>query len=162
SQAGWIMPAAADGGAEIRFIVALSGPTVPTMLEDVYSRLMLDGQAPSPISIDYADRIVRSTPREGFDPGPAMPRVPIAPLWIFGALDTSIPVAECVRVLDRLRKGHDFDVVTLGGAGHMLYRVPADIERELIATPGMEPAMLSTLRTWLRAKVVERPPVPAD
>jgi uncharacterized protein len=156
SQAGWIIPIAAAQSREARFVVILSGPTVHTSLEAWHSRLLLDGQRPSEFTLEEVDRVVQLAPREGFDPGPSIARLTIPGLWIYGSLDTSIPVPECLRALDRIKKdgGHDLEVVTIAGAGHSLFSLPRDLESELLRSPGFAAEELAAIRRWLRDRVV--------
>jgi dienelactone hydrolase len=155
SQAGWIMPLAAAKSQNIHFIIDVSGPAVPTSLEAIHSDLLNDGERPSEHSLEEVDAIVQRAPRVGFDSAPSIASLDISVLFLYGMLDTSIPVPECLRVLDALQKQrkHDFQIATFPNAGHSLLEVPRDLETENELSPGMAPGFVSTVRAWVRAHV---------
>ena len=154
SQAGWIIPLAASSSKDIRFVVVASGPTVPTSLEALHSDLMADGAQGTSYSLEQADVLVQKAPRTGFDPAPAIEALRVPGLWIYGALDTSIPVPECLRTLERIRalRPGDLEVVTIPAAGHSLYEVPRDLEAEVLFSPGFANGVIPKIRAWLRAR----------
>jgi dienelactone hydrolase len=161
SQAGWIIPLAAARSPDVRFVLVASGPTVPTSLEAIHSDLLADGARQTAYTLEQADEWVRKAPRVGFDPAPAIRDLEIPGLWLYGALDSSIPVPECLRTLERIRaeRRHDFEVVTVPRAGHSLYEVARDIEDEIDVSPGFAPTVIQTIRTWLRAHGIGAAPV---
>ena len=104
SQAGWIIPIAAerlDPGP--RFHVVLSGPAVSTGVEAFYSGLTGDGlRAPTdPIAI--RTRVAEYAGPAGFDPAPTLRTLRVPTLWLLGDLDQSVPTFATVRVLDAIR-----------------------------------------------------------
>jgi hypothetical protein len=154
SQAGWILPLAAAKSPDTRFLLIVSGPTVHTSLEALHSELLADGEKPTDTTLEQADALVQKAPRSGFDPAPYIRRLDIPALWIFGEIDTSIPVPESLRVLASIRRerAHDFEVATFPRAGHGLYEVPRDLRSEVWFSRGLAPGYLSTARAWLRAR----------
>lgn len=152
SQAGWIVPLAAKKSKAVRFFVLMSGPSVHTTVELAFSALVGDGTSCMPI--EEADRVAREhAPRTGLDPAPAIASLDVPGLWIYGALDSSIPVPSSIRVLESLKQNHDFEAITIPGVGHELYRVRRDTEDELLLSPGIAPAVLDTIRSWLTRHV---------
>lgn len=111
SQAGWIIPLAASQSADVAFIAILSGPTVSVGEEIYYSRLTGD-DAGSPSDLSDAEISAKlrdfNSPR-GFDPVPSLKAMQAPGIWIYGARDRSIQVAECIEIMDRLiEEGKDF------------------------------------------------------
>jgi pimeloyl-ACP methyl ester carboxylesterase len=107
--------------------------------------------------IDEADRVAHDhAPRTGFDPAPTIAALDVPGLWIYGALDSSIPVPSSIRVLAQLKKNHDFDTVVVPGAGHELYRVPRDTEDERLLSAGISPVALDAIRSWLTRRVTTK------
>ncbi len=155
SQAGWIIPLAASTSKQVAFVAEVSGPTVSTFLEDVHSKLLAeDDSGPSHLTMDEAEVVVGWAPADrGFDPAPALSRLRVPALFIYGALDASIPTRASVKVLERLRGGHDFEVVTLANGNHELFAVARDTRREQAASAGLAEGALPALRAWLAAHV---------
>jgi pimeloyl-ACP methyl ester carboxylesterase len=92
----------------------------------------------------------------GFDPAPVISTQEIPGLWVYGAVDGNIPVPSSVQVLEPLKKSHDFEVVTVPGAGHELYQVTRDAEDERLVSPGIARGALDALRAWLSRHVSGR------
>jgi uncharacterized protein len=156
SQAGWIIPLAAKKSKAIRFFILMSGPSVHTTVELAFSALV--GNGDSCMSIEEADRVAHDhAPRTGFDPAPMIAALEVPGLWVYGALDASIPVPASMRVLEALRKKHDFDVTLIPEAGHELYRVRRDIEEERQLSTGISPVALDAVRSWLTRHVDRTP-----
>ena len=74
-------------------------------------------------SFDAAERAMATTPASGFDPRPLLASLDVPGLWLFGAVDRSIPSARSVAVLAALRdRGRPFEWAIVPGAGHLLLR----------------------------------------
>jgi dienelactone hydrolase len=116
SQAGWPMAAAARQSADVRFMIAINGSTLPVGTNIYYEGL------PTSASLDtnYASLAsFRGTP--GWDPGPALVSLRIPSLWLLGAEDRQVPTRECVRALTLLRnEGGRHRFVVYQGFGHEL------------------------------------------
>jgi dienelactone hydrolase len=156
SQAGWIVPLAASRSDAIRFFVLFSGPAVHTSLESAHSSLFADGEVETRLTLDAVDRYIHEhAPRTGFDPAPSIAALHIPALWLYGALDTSIPVTESVRVLDRIaaQGKHDFTVKVFPRAGHLLSEVEKDLAAEAPYSPGMPAGEAALVRDWLAQHV---------
>lgn len=123
SQAGWIIPLAADVGPPPRFAILLSGPAISIALEEFYSVLTGDGRSPN-VSRDLAAIRAQTdafTGPPGYDPQPVLARVRVPSLWLLGELDLSVPTWASERVLAELQKqGLPITLVTYPGAGHNL------------------------------------------
>jgi dienelactone hydrolase len=115
SQAGWIIPLAAERTVRRpAFHVILSGPAVSTGVEQYYSDLTGDGLRP-PVIADRAEveqRVSNYTGVPGFDPTPVLAASEVPTLWILGDRDASVPTFATVRVLEALRaSGNDAHTV---------------------------------------------------
>ncbi|MET0556343.1 MAG: acyl-CoA thioester hydrolase/BAAT C-terminal domain-containing protein [Vicinamibacteria bacterium] len=99
SQAGWIMPLAAERSPHVRYMILIVGPTVPVGIEIYYSDLAEGTSA----SIDDLSRALLDYqgPR-GFDPRPTLERLNVPGYWFLGAQDRSIPTRETVQILSEL------------------------------------------------------------
>ncbi|MEM1093743.1 MAG: alpha/beta hydrolase [Bacteroidota bacterium] len=125
SQAGWIVPLAAEKTAAVDFLLLWSGPVCKVSEEDIYSKYTrdLDGQrVPS-----YREALdARETPYiwpdflgTDTDPTTSLAQLNIPGLWIFGANDGSVPVDLSIERLEPLRQaGHAYDYVLFSGVGH--------------------------------------------
>lgn len=106
SQAGWIIPLAAElTRTPPRFNVILSGPAVSTGVERYYSDLTGDGtRAPQVADRSQVERLVLSfSGQPGLDPAPFLFASRIPTLWLLGDRDQSVPTFASVRVLDSIR-----------------------------------------------------------
>lgn len=99
SQAGWIMPLAAERSPHVRFMILVVGPTVPVGVEIYYSGLA-EGTATSFDDLSRA-LLAYQGPR-GFDPRPTLERLSVPGYWFLGAQDRSIPTRETVAILSEL------------------------------------------------------------
>ena len=124
SQAGWIVPLAASRSKDVAFLVITSGPAVTVGEEMEYSRLA--GDDPGSIkglSDSEIDRRMREFKGpHGYDPVPVLEKLTTPSIWIEGEHDRSVPMAQTLATLDRLKRaGRPISVVTLPGADHALY-----------------------------------------
>ncbi|MEL7121597.1 MAG: prolyl oligopeptidase family serine peptidase [Bacteroidota bacterium] len=118
SQAGWIMPIAAKMDNSVRFIVSLSGPTVSVGVENYFSSLTREYMSPPGISIEEADKELSNFSGDPlYDPVPILEELQTNILWQFGTHDRSVPVSECIRVLEKLNKTN-FDIKVVQHVGH--------------------------------------------
>lgn len=124
SQAGWIVPLAAEQ-SPVDFIVLWSGPVCKVSEEDIYSKYTsdLDGnQAPS-----YSEALRSRKSRyiwpdflgKDTDPKESLNKLNTPGLWIFGENDGSVPVDLSIRRLNQLKKsGKNYQYVLFSGLGH--------------------------------------------
>ena len=125
SQAGWIIPLAAElTRARPRFHVLLSGPAVSTGVEQYYSDLSGDGSRPPQIAdrTEIERRVLSFTGTPGFDPVPILMASQVPTLWLLGDRDESVPTFATVRELDAIRStGSDrHTVIRYPNANHHL------------------------------------------
>jgi uncharacterized protein len=151
SQAGWIAPLAMQRNPAVRFFALISPPAVPTATSLAYESLL--GGGPACMPIDTADRLVHEhAPRSGVDPAPLLAALAIPALFLYGSVDPQVPFQESMRVLERIKDGHDFTVKLAPTAGHELYLVQHDDADERQLSPGLSPVAVETLRRWLAAR----------
>lgn len=147
SQAGWIVPLAASKSRDIAFLVVLSGPAVTVGEEMEYSRLA--GADPGSIQglgdaeIDRRMRGFKGP--HGYDPVPVLEKLSTPSIWIEGEHDRSVPMAQTLATLDRLRRaGRPITVVVLPGANHSL----------IDTATGRSQDFWPSVRNWLEAQRV--------
>jgi uncharacterized protein len=125
SQAGWIVPIAAQKSSAARFMVLWSGPVCKVSEEDIFSKFTVDrdfaemptyAQALSARKEKYywPDFLGKDT-----DPGDTLKKLKIPGLWIFGTDDGSVPVDLSISRLTQLRQpDHQYNYVLFSGVGH--------------------------------------------
>ncbi len=125
SQAGWIIPIAAEKSDLVKFIVLWSGPVCKVSEEDIFSKYTADLDAKKTPSYYEAlnsrhepyiwpDFLGRDT-----NPAESLQKLEIPGLWIFGANDGSVPVDLSIERLEKLRgSGHRYEYVLFSGLGH--------------------------------------------
>jgi dienelactone hydrolase len=144
SQAGWIVPLAAEQlNPQPRFHVFISGPAVSTGVEAHYSRLTGDGSRPPEISdrSEIRTQVESFAGPAGFDPAPILSSQSVPTLWLLGERDESVPTFASVRVLDAIHAA--------GNQSHRVIVYP-DTGHDLRNVGTGEPVDLWTdLRSWL-------------
>lgn len=124
SQAGWIIPLAASLDQDrISFAIVLSGPTVTINEENAYSDLTgLTAGAPSGLSDAEIDRALSEVEPLGLDAAVFIAELRIPALWLYGALDQSVPWRQGVRDLEAIAEEFDRDFTwhVFDGANHGL------------------------------------------
>jgi len=147
SQAGWIVPLGASKSRDVAFLVITSGPAVTVGEEMAYSRLA--GADPGSIQ-GLDDQEIDRRMREfkgpyGYDPVPVLSALDTPSIWIEGESDRSIPVAQTIATLERLRDaGRPITVITLAGADHSLMN----------RATGERPDFWPRVREWLTERGV--------
>lgn len=117
SQAGWVMPMAAVLEPDVRFVVALSGPTLPLAQVGAFETLAADAES----GLDQlADQV--ADVEGGFDPRPWLRDLDVRGLWIFGGQDRHVPTKTSVEQLEELVNtlGKDFTTVIYANGDHGL------------------------------------------
>jgi uncharacterized protein len=152
---GWTTPLAARRENGVSFAAVLSGPVVSVGEENLFEKLTgsLDC-APTGIPGSEIQRRVNAARPSHFDPRPALARVDVPVLWLYGALDTQQPVAKDLGVLKALKaEGKEFATVVFPKANHELLVSKTGTcwegRRGRGVTPGFGPA----LNGWLRDQV---------
>lgn len=153
SQAGWIIPLAAERTRyRPRFHVLLAGPAVSTGVEQYYSDLSGDGSRPAqvPDRRELEARVLAYAGPRGYDPAPVLARSAVPTLWMLGDRDQSVPTFATRRVLDSLaRTGvSTHTVVSFSNADHFL--------RD--ADGGPQPPVWNAMMSWLQTQRVVRAP----
>lgn len=125
SQAGWIVPLAAEKSGAVNFIALWSGPVCKVSEEDIFSKYTddLDGKkVPSYEEALNSRKVKYIWPDflgKDSDPGASLAKLDIPGLWIFGENDGSVPVDLSIQRLKELRNsGHSYDYVLFSGLGH--------------------------------------------
>lgn len=153
SQAGWIIPLAAERAQRRpRFHVLLASPAVSTGVEQYYSDLSGDGSRPAQLDDrrELEARVLAYTGPGGYDPAPVLARSTVPTLWMLGERDQSVPTFASRRVLDSLaRTGvSTHTVVSFRNANHFL--------RD--ADGGPQPPVWNEMMSWLQSLSVVRAP----
>jgi pimeloyl-ACP methyl ester carboxylesterase len=151
SQAGWIMPLAASREPAVRFLVAVSGPTVTTGEQGTYQDLTTEGARIPDLPHAEIIAAVRRAGRSGFDPVPSIARLRIPALWVYGSIDQHVPTELC---LERLRPfagdgEHDFEIVELASADHFLLLTEHALQTEELRTSHYAPDAFASIGGWL-------------
>ena len=128
SQAGWIVPLAAEK-TRPAFMLLIVGPTVSIGVENFYSNIVEVTHAP-------VEEGYRQLPSfngfHGFDPRPVLESLDVPGLWLLGGEDRSIPTPATVAILDELRaSGKPYTHVVFPGIGHNLPPSWPDIDQWL-------------------------------
>lgn len=125
SQAGWIVPIAAEKSGVADFMVLWSGPVSKVSEEDIFSKYTSDldaGRVPS-----YAEALSSRKTQyiwpdflgKDSDPSDSLAKLKIPGLWIFGKKDGSIPVDLSIQNLQKLSDASPgYEYVLFSGLGH--------------------------------------------
>jgi len=124
SQAGWIIPMAANKNSLVEFMVLFSCPTIST-LEQLRFQFYTNGETDfweHHTEVDARYHIENDEDRyefEATDPKDALSKLTIPGLWLFGEKDIQIPVKMCVEQLNTLKvQGKAFEYSLFTGLGH--------------------------------------------
>jgi pimeloyl-ACP methyl ester carboxylesterase len=118
SQAGWIMPLAAERSPHVRYMILVVGPTVPVGVEIYYSGL---AEGTSASFDDLSRALLDYQGPRGFDPRPTLERLNVPGYWFLGAQDRSIPTRETVQILSELvAAGRPYRWSVHPSAGHFI------------------------------------------
>jgi len=125
SQAGWIVPLAAEKSKIADFLVLWSGPVCKVSEEDIYSKHTADNDTDRVPSFGDVLRARKRTyiwPAflgKDTDPSESLAKLDIPGIWIFGEKDGSVPVDLSIHRLNILiDKGHDYEYVLFSKLGH--------------------------------------------
>ena len=125
---GWVTPLVLTKSKDASFAVIFSGPVVSVGEENLFEKLTGNYPcAPTGISDAEIQRRVNAAGPSHFDPRPALKRVDVPVLWVYGDRDRQQPVAKDIGVLEAMKEeGRPFSWVVLPKANH-----------ELLATEGI-------------------------
>jgi dienelactone hydrolase len=125
SQAGWIVPIAAEKSSAAKFMVLWSGPVCKVSEEDIFSKYTADmdtNEMPTYAQALGARKEKYYWPEflgKDTDPSESLKKLKIPGIWVFGTEDGSVPVDLSISRLNVLRKsGHKYDYVLFSGLGH--------------------------------------------
>ena len=124
SQAGWIIPIAANKNQLIEYMVLFSCPTVTT-LEQLRFQFYTNGRTDfweNHTEEDAREHITNDPDRYQFsstDPKIALSTLSIPGLWLFGEKDIQIPVKLCIEHLNTLKaQDKPFEYLLFPSLGH--------------------------------------------
>lgn len=131
SQAGWIVPLAAEKTSALDFMVIWSGPVTKVSEEDIFSKYTadLDGNSGSTQRrVPSYNEALKARKRpyvwpdflgKDSNPSDSLVKLAIPGLWIFGAQDGSIPVDLSIKRLNKLSgQGLPYSYVLFSDLGH--------------------------------------------
>ena len=124
SQAGWIIPIAANNNPLVNFMVLFSCPTI-TSLEQLRFQFYTNGNTNFWVNHteeDARNHIKNDSDRYQFistDPKVALRNISAPSLWLFGEKDIQIPVKLCIEQINELKtKGKYFEYILFPNLGH--------------------------------------------
>lgn len=124
SQAGWIIPIAANNNSLVKFMVLFSCPTI-TSLEQLRFQFYTNGN--NNFWINHTEEEARyhiknDSDRYQFistDPKVALRNISAPSLWLFGEKDIQIPVKLCIEQINTLKsEGKPFEYTLFSNLGH--------------------------------------------
>lgn len=129
SQAGWIVPVAAEvvveKGAGVDFMVLWSGPVCRVSEEDIFSKYTRDRDLERVPSYEEAlnarllPYIWPSFLGKDSDPSDNLRKINVPGLWVFGAQDGSVPVDLSIERLELLiDEGRPYEYALMSSVGH--------------------------------------------
>ena len=124
SQAGWIIPIAANKNPQVEFMVLFSCPTITT-LEQLRFQFYTNGNNnfwENHTETEARDHIENDSDRYQFtatDPKTSLNTLSIPGLWLFGEQDIQIPVKLCIEQLNTFKvQGKPFEYTLFSTLGH--------------------------------------------
>jgi len=147
SQGGWVAPLAAEKVPGLRFAILIASPAVTTDQQAEYAAFSGGSQYVPTESAAAIDAAVRSA-TGGYDPAPALARLPIPVIWIYGQLDRQVPVRVCVQNLARFRNPL-WTVDILPGGSHGLIQTRHGLDSELPAATRFTGNYFAAIRAWV-------------
>lgn len=153
SQAGWVLPiTAAMSRGGVAFMIVVSGPTVSIAEENLYSDLTgATAGRPSGMPRSEIRRRMAEAEPGGLAANAFIAELTMPALWIYGALDQTIPWEESVEDIQRAKAewNRDFTIRVFDGANHGLRksRTGGAWERPTPTEP--VDGYLEAIETWL-------------
>lgn len=150
SQAGWVIPLAAQKNPAVRFLVLFSGPVV-TAREQLRFQFFTQGKADfwaTHTEAEAREHLHHDPDRYQFadtDANDTLAMLSIPGLWLYGGQDVQVPVRLSMEHLDALKvQGKPYD--------YQLF--PALSHNTAFSKSSNEP--VSTAIQWIKAKVTAR------
>lgn len=124
SQAGWIIPIAANKNSQVDFMVIFCGPVIPT-LEQLRFQFLTNGDPDfwdSHTEAQAREHIRNGADRyqfENTDPCDALGTLSIPGIWLWGGRDIQVPVGLSIERLNALKvQGKPFEYCLFPKLGH--------------------------------------------
>jgi dienelactone hydrolase len=157
SQAGWIIPVAATRSPLVSFAVVSVGPTVTVGEQVLYASLTTAGTGPPAVPRAEIERRIREPgAATGFDPAPAIARLGIPVLWLYGGVDQHVPTGHSVEILERIEAatGADLTWAVFPRGQHFLIEGDVGLIEEIARSTRFVPGLFTTIADWLRARKI--------
>ena len=125
SQAGWIVPLAAEKDKSVDFIALWSAPVCKVSEEDIFSKYTSDLDAE--LVPSYKEALSSRTTKyiwpaflgKDSNPSDSLSKLDMPGIWIYGEKDGSIPVDLSIQRLKKLiANGHKYEYVIYSSLGH--------------------------------------------
>ena len=154
SQAGWIIPLAAEKNPKVKFMVMFSGP-VATAREQLRFQFYTESKPDfwdTHSEADARQHIANDADRYDFpdtDPRTSLAKLTIRGLWLFGGKDVQAPVQLSTERLDALKAQHK----------PYAYRVFPTLTHNTSSTrtPAGEEAVATAVQ-WIKSGTLNAPP----
>lgn len=124
SQAGWIIPLAAEKNKKVKFMTIFSGALI-TVKEQLRFQFYTDGDRnfwDTHTEEDARKHVFNDADRYEFidtDPKDILARLSISGLWIFGGKDIQVPVNLSIEYLNKVKsKGKHYEYKLFPNLGH--------------------------------------------
>jgi pimeloyl-ACP methyl ester carboxylesterase len=149
SQAGWIIPLAAQKNPKIKYMILFSGPVVTT-LEQLRFQFYTQGDTKfwdTHTEAQARDHIQNDPDKYQFapiDPADALAQLKIPGLWIFGGKDIQAPVGLSIANMNKLKvQGKDYE-----------YRLFPELGHNTAFSKTAEPVNLAT--QWIKELILNK------
>jgi len=154
SQAGWVIPQAAEK-SEVTFAIILSGGATQISYEGVYSRLAAESDSSADaLSIEECLKRVRKHRARDYDFKKHFAAMPCPALWLYGDRDRSNPSQLCIELIESIAQKHDkdFRIARFPEANHGLWQCRLGGSAEYPTLTQMAPGIDKTIGSWLNEK----------
>jgi dienelactone hydrolase len=148
SQGGWTVPLAMLRHPQAAFAVLVSAPATTVDQTDLWSSFSGGGGSMPAQSVAEMQAAVRAN-HGGYDPTAALQALSVPALWLLGSNDRTVPTANCVEILNGMRKPNF--TIKLLPTGHGLLVNPTGLNADDNHSPGLAPDLVPDLRDWMRA-----------
>ncbi|HEY6377648.1 MAG TPA: alpha/beta hydrolase [Candidatus Dormibacteraeota bacterium] len=148
SQAGWVIPLAAQELPWLGFAVVAVGPAVTVSQQELYATMSGNGAFVPAASDDQIDADVRAA-IGGFDPTPSLRRLTAPALWLLGGRDLHVPTRVSAANLAALRRPN-LTVHVSPEADHALLATAHGLDAEDAMATRFAPDALAAIEAWVR------------
>jgi dienelactone hydrolase len=156
SQAGWIMPRVAGRSPDVAFVVALVGPTINEVQQNLWVALVRQrDQGSLRGDEEVLAQQVLAGGHGGFDARAYLEQLTVPTLWVFGGRDKQVPSRASMLVLaDLVAAGHANHTVRFYPTGsHGLLDAVSGYPEEMSYLRGYVPGLEDLLLGWLSQQV---------